>query len=162
MDKLNISNILNRENIKKDIEVFLKNFYNDKKNISITRGIYLHGETGIGKTYFIKELLKYLNYDIIYYDASDSRNKNIIQKCKLNRLPLKDYYKDLQRVPILNNCPYDIPYNIMTPPCPLQPYKKNFVSIKKSSLTSVKSSKSLKSKSKSFPKSKYSSKIKSI
>lgn len=106
----------------------------------------------------------YSSFPLIYtYGViPNDHNKNIIQKCKLNRLPLKDYYKDLQRVPILNNCPYDIPYNIMTPPCPLQPYKKNFVSIKKSSLTSVKSTKSLKSKSKSIPKSKYSTKIKSI
>ena len=79
MEQLNITNLLNRQHIKDDIKTFLKDFYEDKTNISITRGIYLYGESGAGKTYFIKELLKELNYDIIYYDASDSRNKNIIQ-----------------------------------------------------------------------------------
>ena len=105
MDQLNISNILNREHIKKDIELFLKDFYDNKRNISITRGIYLHGETGIGKTYFVKELLKDLNYDIIYYDASDSRNKNIIQNISKNTLSdtnvISMFRKDIKKIVII-------------------------------------------------------------
>ena len=74
----------------------------------------------------------YSSFPLIYtYGViPNQHNKNIIQMCKKNRLPLKNYFKDLERVPILNNCLYDIPYDISTPPCPLQPYKKNFVSIR--------------------------------
>ena len=76
----------------------------------------------------------YSSFPLIYTYGiiPNQHNKNIIQMCKKNRLPLKNYFKDLQRVPILNNCSYDILYDISTPPCPLQPYKKNFVSIKRS------------------------------
>lgn len=76
----------------------------------------------------------YSSFPLIYTYGiiPNQHNKNIIQMCKKNRLPLKNYFKDLQRVPILNNCSYDILYDISTPPCPLQPYKKSFVSIKRS------------------------------
>lgn len=76
----------------------------------------------------------YSSFPLIYtYGViPNQHNKDIIQMCKRNRLPLKNYFKDLERVPILNNCSYDISYDISTPPCPLQPYKNNFVSIKTS------------------------------
>ena len=76
----------------------------------------------------------YSSFPLIYTFGviPNEHNKQIIQMCKNKRLPIKNYYKDLQRVPILNNCSYDIPYDVMTPPCPLQPYKTNFVSIKRS------------------------------
>lgn len=76
----------------------------------------------------------YSSFPLIYTYGiiPNQHNKDIIHMCKKNRLPICNYYKDLQRVPLLNNCSYDIPYDISTPPCPLQPYKKNFVSIKRS------------------------------
>lgn len=76
----------------------------------------------------------YSSFPLIYTFGviPNEHNKQIIQMCKNKRLPIKNYYKDLERVPILNNCSYDIPYDVMTPPCPLQPYKTNFVSIKRS------------------------------
>lgn len=59
--------------------------YNEIKNIlltfnknSIKRGIYIYGNPGTGKTLFIKNLLKDLNYDMIYYDGGDIRNKILI------------------------------------------------------------------------------------
>ena len=39
------------------------------------RGIYLYGNSGTGKTHFIKNLLKTENYEMIYYDSKDVRNK---------------------------------------------------------------------------------------
>jgi len=42
------------------------------------RGIYIYGSPGTGKTYFVKDILKKLNYDVILFDAGDFRNKTVI------------------------------------------------------------------------------------
>ena len=78
MDKLNYNKILNRENISNKIIDILNHFNNNKNDLSIKRGIYIYGESGCGKTFFINNLLIKLNYDIIYFDSSDSRNKSIL------------------------------------------------------------------------------------
>lgn len=78
MDKLNYNKILNRETISSKIIDILDHFNNNKNDLSIKRGIYIYGEPGSGKTLFINNLLRKLNYDIIYFDSSDSRNKNIL------------------------------------------------------------------------------------
>lgn len=78
MGELNYNKILERENIHNDIKNILENFNKNKHDLSIKRGIYLYGDTGSGKTYFINNLLKEMNYDIIYFDSSDARNKSIL------------------------------------------------------------------------------------
>ena len=78
MDKLNYNKILNRENVSNKIIDILHHFSNNKNDLSIKRGIYIYGESGSGKTFFINNLLTKLNYDIIYFDSSDSRNKSIL------------------------------------------------------------------------------------
>ena len=79
MDKLNINEVLKRNTIKQEIIDFIKYFEINKKDLSISRGIYLYGLSGTGKTSFIKNIIKEINYDTIYYDASNIRNKNIIE-----------------------------------------------------------------------------------
>ena len=79
LEDININKILNRDKISKDIENFLLSFEMNKKDLSILRGIFLYGSAGSGKTYFILNILKQLNYDVILYDAGDMRNKNIIE-----------------------------------------------------------------------------------
>tara|TARA_A100001015_G_C15032214_1_gene733958 strand:- start:928 stop:2271 length:1344 start_codon:yes stop_codon:yes gene_type:complete len=86
MDQLNINDILNRNSIIEQIEEFLNNFKKNKENVGHKRGIYIYGDTGIGKTYLVKSILKKLNYDIIYYDTGDIRNKNIIESLTSNNI----------------------------------------------------------------------------
>jgi DNA polymerase III delta prime subunit len=69
-----LDRILLKENIKSIINDFDKN----KNNLLIKRSIYIYGAPGCGKTTFVLNLLKELNYDVIKYDAGDVRNKNII------------------------------------------------------------------------------------
>ena len=76
---MNINKVLNRESIAENIKQNLIHFEKNKSDLSIIRGIYLYGECGIGKTYFIHNVLKELNYDIIIYDSSDVRNKAFIE-----------------------------------------------------------------------------------
>ena len=81
---MNINNILNREDIFNEIKNNLDNFEKNKNNLSILRGIYIYGKTGVGKTYFIKELLNSINYDYIIYDSSYIRNKQFIESISKN------------------------------------------------------------------------------
>ena len=78
MDTININKILNRCAIKSKITEILDYFENNKKNLLTKRGIYIYGNPGSGKSHFIKEILKELDYDMIMYDAGDIRNKSII------------------------------------------------------------------------------------
>jgi hypothetical protein len=70
--------ILNRDVIKQQVIDFLKFFDANKTNILTKRCIYIHGPTGAGKTKFIMDILKELTYDVINYDACDTRTKDII------------------------------------------------------------------------------------
>ena len=66
---------------KKQTEQFkqlLINYENNKHDLTYSKGIYLFGESGTGKSTFVRSLLKQMDYDIIYYDAGDIRNKSII------------------------------------------------------------------------------------
>jgi len=76
--KININEILGRQQIYDKIKLLLKEFQENKKDITLKRGIYIYGNPGTGKTEFITNLLREQNYDIIKYDAGDIRNKSII------------------------------------------------------------------------------------
>jgi DNA polymerase III delta prime subunit len=78
MNHIDFNNILNRDSIKEEIKNLLKNFNQNKNNFSVKRGIYIYGAAGIGKTQFINNILKELDYDIVNYDAGDIRNKSVI------------------------------------------------------------------------------------
>jgi DNA polymerase III delta prime subunit len=78
MENLNLNKILNREEKASSIKEILKNFELNKNNLLFKKGIYIYGDPGSGKTTFITNILKELNYDIVKYDAGDIRNKSII------------------------------------------------------------------------------------
>ena len=78
MNELNINKLLNREDDVLKIKEILMNFELNKKDLSLKKGIYIYGDPGTGKSIFITNILKELNYDIISYDAGDIRNKLII------------------------------------------------------------------------------------
>ena len=79
--------ILNRKDIEDKIKQDLQNFEENKNdNNKYKRGFYIYGDTGIGKTVFIKNLLKELNYDTIIYNAADMRNKSIIDDISNNNI----------------------------------------------------------------------------
>ncbi len=79
MEQINFNEILDRTNIVNNIINILKHFELNKSNKLIKRGIYIYGSPGIGKTTFIKNILKSLDYDIICYDAGNIRNKSVIE-----------------------------------------------------------------------------------
>ena len=78
METININNILNREKYVKMLKDSLIDYDNNKYKINMVKAIYVYGDTGIGKTSFVNNILNELNYDIIRYDAADNRNSSII------------------------------------------------------------------------------------
>jgi hypothetical protein len=83
---INYNKILNRETLSITIKRFLSNFEQNKQNLTLKRGLYIHGAPGSGKTQFVINLLTELNYDIIKYDAGDIRNKNVIDTITKNNM----------------------------------------------------------------------------
>ena len=79
MDKLNINTILNRDEKATIIKDILKSFEQNKHNMLFKKGIYIYGDPGTGKTTFVSNILKELDYDIINYDAGDIRNTSVIE-----------------------------------------------------------------------------------
>ena len=79
MEKLELNKLLNRINEEQNLKTYLKNFELNKHDLTSKNNIYLYGESGTGKTTFVMNILKELNYDVVKYDAGDVRNKSIIE-----------------------------------------------------------------------------------
>jgi len=86
MDQLNLNLILNRKHCEKLFIDTLNNFELNKYNKIIKRGIYIYGSPGCGKSHFVKNMLKKMNYDVVLYDAGDIRNKSVIDMITKNNM----------------------------------------------------------------------------
>tara|TARA_Y100000389_G_scaffold122599_1_gene119932 strand:+ start:4978 stop:6228 length:1251 start_codon:yes stop_codon:yes gene_type:complete len=80
MTNIDYNTILNRNSIKTKIQEILVN------NNTCKRGIYISGNYGTGKTTFVKNIIKELDYNIMYYDNITNRNKNFIEGFNTNFL----------------------------------------------------------------------------
>jgi DNA polymerase III delta prime subunit len=80
------TDILNRQQIKQEITDILQNFHKDCNQLTFKKGIYIYGSPGCGKTTFVYDILREMNYDIINYDAGDIRNKSMIDTITSNNI----------------------------------------------------------------------------
>jgi DNA polymerase III delta prime subunit len=105
MDALNINKILDREKDVANIKTILKDFQESSGDLTIKKGIYIYGEPGTGKTDFVTNILKEMDYDIIKYDAGDIRSKSIIDTITKHNMPNKNimsmFYKKVKRIAII-------------------------------------------------------------
>ena len=105
MENLEINKILDRENTYTKIKDILLNFENNKNDLLLKRGIYIYGNPGSGKTKYIRDLLKDMNYDINKYDAGDIRNKSIIETITKHNMSDKNvlslFQKKIQKIVIV-------------------------------------------------------------
>ena len=85
--------------LKQDITNILTNYEENCKDIQFKKGIYLYGSPGSGKTHFITDLLKTLNYDVIKYDAGDVRNKALIDTITSNNMSSQNVLQLMARKP---------------------------------------------------------------
>jgi hypothetical protein len=105
MDELNINKILNREEQEREIKNILKDFELNKNNLLFKKGIYVYGDPGSGKTKFVCNILKELNYDIIKYDAGDIRNTSVIEDITRHNMSDKNimslFNKNIKKIAII-------------------------------------------------------------
>jgi DNA polymerase III delta prime subunit len=83
---INLNEIFEREKIATDIKNILLSFDEKNKEMTFKKGFYIYGSPGCGKTEFVMNLLKELDYDIIKYDAGDIRNKSLIDTITSNNI----------------------------------------------------------------------------
>jgi DNA polymerase III delta prime subunit len=105
MDTINLNKILGRESLEKQIIDYLKYFEENKHDLLTRRGLYIYGNPGVGKTHFVKTILKTLDYDIISFDAGDVRNKSAIDKITKHNMSDKNimnlFYKKSKKIAIV-------------------------------------------------------------
>jgi replication factor C subunit 1 len=86
IQSINLNCIFERNKIENEIKNILLSFDKNVDNPNFKKGIYIYGSPGCGKTEFVKNLLKSINYDIINYDAGDVRNKSLIETITNNNV----------------------------------------------------------------------------
>jgi hypothetical protein len=105
METLNLNKLLKREEQANYIKNILNNYELNKNNLLFKKGIYVYGDPGSGKTMFITNILKELNYDIIKYDAGDVRNKTVIDDITKHNMSDKNimsiFNKKLKKIAII-------------------------------------------------------------
>jgi DNA polymerase III delta prime subunit len=105
MEKINLNKILNREDKASSIRDILLSFDDNKNNVLFKKGIYVYGDPGTGKTTFVINILKELNYDIIKYDAGDIRNTSVIENITKHNMSDKNimslFNKKIRKIAII-------------------------------------------------------------
>ena len=96
---LNYNQVLGRDDIAAGVIAALNEFQSKKNDLTIRRGIYIYGNPGVGKTEFVVQLLKSLNYDMVKYDAGDIRNKSIIDLITKHNMSEHSVLSMFQRKP---------------------------------------------------------------
>ena len=84
--KSNYETILQRTAVANEIKDILGKFDTSCREVTYKKGIYIYGSPGCGKTQFVMNLLKNMDYDIIKYDAGDVRNKSLIDTITNNNI----------------------------------------------------------------------------
>jgi len=105
MEELNINKVLNREDKSESIKEILRAFDKNRDNILFKKGIYVYGDPGSGKTTFVTNILKELDYDIIKYDAGDIRNTSVIEEITKHNMSDKNimslFNKKVKKIAII-------------------------------------------------------------
>ena len=78
MDYDKMNSIMGRTGLINDMCEKMRYIEDHRYKIDVQKGIYVYGPPGSGKTQLVKDILKIMNYDIVYYSAGDVRNKSVI------------------------------------------------------------------------------------
>lgn len=100
-----LNNIFERNTIAKEIKTLLSSFDKNINNLNFKKGFYIYGSSGVGKTEFVVNILKEMNYDVIRYDAGDARNKSLIDNIASNNISSRNVldmmYKKVRKIAIV-------------------------------------------------------------
>ena len=97
MDHTYLNETFKRTQIETQIKLILRNFEENQHNPNLKRGIYIYGTPGCGKTCFVNNLLKSLDYDVISYNAGEVRNKSLFQTIDSNHTSNRNVLELMKR-----------------------------------------------------------------
>ena len=105
MENIELNKILDRLNEEQLMKQLLLNFNKNNKDLTNKNNIYLYGKSGTGKTTFVMNLLKEMDYDVVKYDAGDIRNKSIIENITKHNMSDKNimslFHKKIKKIVIV-------------------------------------------------------------
>ena len=105
MNEIDINTLLVRQDEVNKMKAILKDFELNKHNLTTKKGIYIYGDPGSGKTAFVTNILKELDYDVVKYDAGDIRNKSIIDTITKHNMSDKNimslFHKKVKRIAVV-------------------------------------------------------------
>lgn len=105
MEDLDINKILDREENYSIVKNALLSFEKNKHDAFSKKGIYIYGNPGSGKTSFVNNVLKDMNYDIVKYDACDNRNTSVIEDISRHNMSDKNimsvFHKKVKKIAII-------------------------------------------------------------
>lgn len=81
-----VTRIFERQTTTDNIKSILNDFDKKYNELTYKKGIYIYGSPGSGKTTFVINLLKEMDYDVIKYDAGDVRNTGLINTITSNNI----------------------------------------------------------------------------
>lgn len=87
MDNIQFNSILGRDELEESFINTINNIFAERNNPLAHRGVYVYGSHGSGKTEFVMRALKSHDYDVVRYDASDSRGKSTIETMTKQHMP---------------------------------------------------------------------------
>ena len=94
---INYDSILQRTPVSNEIKAILGKFDASCREVTYKKGIYIYGSPGCGKTQFVMNLLKEMDYDIIKYDAGDVRNKSLVDTITNNNISNRNVLQMMSR-----------------------------------------------------------------
>jgi len=97
INNIQLNTIFERDKIANEIKKIILDFDEKCNDLTYKKGIYIYGAPGSGKTTFIMNLLKEINYDIIKYDAGDVRNTGLINTITINNVSARNVLEMMSR-----------------------------------------------------------------
>lgn len=71
----------------------------NEEKICAKKGIYIYGDSGVGKSYFVKRVLTEMNYDIVNYDTGTIRNKVLFEQISSDNMSTHSVLSMLKKDP---------------------------------------------------------------
>lgn len=87
MDNVPLNSILNRDELIEKFSSTIHTIFSERDNPLASRGIYVYGSPGSGKTELVMRTLKKCGFDVVKYDSSDSRGKSTIDTMTKQHMP---------------------------------------------------------------------------
>ena len=103
MNQFDSIELFNRTDDKNKLIDFINNF--DIKNNAQSKGMYVLGPVGCGKTHFVNSIINELDYDRVSYDAGSSRTKSTISDIMGSKISnynvVNMFYKKKKKIVII-------------------------------------------------------------